>query len=67
MSRHPWSRLAAWLVDWLCISVWVAALAGVGSALYFSGTVNDVNPGVANAVAFLVLILPVTVVLAWLE
>lgn len=48
-------------------SGWVAALAGVGSALYFSGAVKDVNPGIADAVGFLVLIQPVTVVLARLE
>lgn len=67
MSRQPWNRLAAWLVDWLCISGWLAALGAVGAALYVSGALRDLSGEVANVAAFLVLILPVTLVLAWLE
>ncbi|MGO2035095.1 MAG: hypothetical protein ACTH2U_01360 [Brevibacterium sp.] len=30
-------RIAAWLVDWLCILIWVAITAAVGVPLYLNG------------------------------
>lgn len=67
MNRQPSARLSAWLIDLLCISGWVAVLAVVGAALYTTGLTHDLSAGAGNAVAFLVLIVPVTVALAWFE
>lgn len=67
MNRQPVARLGAWLIDVLCISGWVALLAGAGTALYFTGATNALSGGVLNATSFVVLILPVTIAMAWRE
>jgi hypothetical protein len=67
VNRQPFPRLRAWLIDVLCISGWVALLAVVGATLYFTGVLGSLSANVGNAASFLVLILPVTVVLSWLE
>jgi uncharacterized RDD family membrane protein YckC len=67
VTRQPFARLGAWLVDVLCISGWVAVLAVTGTTLYFTGVVHDVSGNVGNDVSFVVLILPATVTMAWYE
>lgn len=67
MTRQPFARLGAWLVDVLCISGWVAVLAVVGATLYLTGAVDSLSANVGNAVSFVVLILPATVAMAWFE
>jgi hypothetical protein len=67
VSRQPVARLRAWLIDVLCISGWVTVLAVVGVTLYFTEVLRGLGPNVGNAASFVVLILPVTVVLSWLE
>jgi hypothetical protein len=67
MSRQPVARIRAWLVDVLCISGWVAVLAVVGATLYSTGVLRSLSPTVGNAASLVVLILPVTLTLAWLE
>lgn len=67
MLKRPWRRIAAWLVDWLVISVWIGTLFGVGVPLYRSGALSGASPVVFNVLAFVVLVAPVTVFLAVLE
>ena len=67
MNRHPWARLAAWLIDLMCIGGWVAVLAAVGATLYATGVVRGLSVEAGNVVSFLVLVAPVTVALAWFE
>jgi hypothetical protein len=67
VDRHPWNRLLAWGVDWLCILVWVAITAAVGIPLYLSGVTTGLSLAVVNVVAAFVLVVPVTLGLAWLE
>jgi len=55
-------RLAAWLVDWLLISAYAAALVPFG--LLISDTVADLPVAVLNAGAFVITVLPATVWLA---
>jgi hypothetical protein len=67
MTRLAGDRLAAWVVDWLCILVWVALTASVGVPLFLSGITRGVSTVWLNVTGALVLIVPVTVGLAWLE
>ena len=48
MLKRPWRRLAAWLVDWLVVSVRIGALFGVGVPLYRSGALSGASPVVFN-------------------
>ncbi len=66
-SRHPWNRLLAWILDWLCILVWVAIVAVVGAVMYLTGVTRGIDPVVGNFVGFVTLIAPVTLALAWCE
>lgn len=65
--RHPGNRLLAWVVDWACILVWVAITAAIGVPLFLSGITGGLSIPALNAVATIVLVLPVTVGLALLE
>jgi len=67
VTREPFARVGAWLIDLLCISGWVAMLAVVGAALYFAKVVPALGVWAGNAVSFLVLVMPVTVALARFE
>ena len=68
MAReHPWNRLLAWILDWLCILVWVAVVAAVAVPLYLGGVLRDLGAVSENLLAFVLLIAPVTVALAWRE
>lgn len=67
VMRHPWSRLVAVLVDWLCILGWVAITVAVGVPLYLSGVTAHLSAIASNLIAALVTVVPVTVVLARLE
>lgn len=59
--------MAALIIDWLCILVWVAVVAAVGVPLYLSGLTDDLSTAAANLIAAVVLVVPVTIVLALLE
>jgi uncharacterized RDD family membrane protein YckC len=67
MTRHPWKRLSAWVIDWLCIAGFVAAVAALGIPLYLSGITSDVPALVSNVIATTVLVVPVTGALARFE
>jgi uncharacterized RDD family membrane protein YckC len=67
MTRHPWNRLLAWIVDWLGVLAWVAIVAAVGIPLYLVGIIGTMPPLWLNLVATVTLVVPVTVVLAGLE
>ncbi|MFF1877023.1 RDD family protein [Leifsonia sp. NPDC058230] len=67
MTRHPWNRLLAWLVDWACILGWAAVTAAVGVPLYLSGATRGIDALTVNLVSAVVLVVPVTLALAWLE
>ena len=67
MSRHPWDRLVAWLVDCLCILGWVAVTAAVGVAFYMAGATVGLSRGALNIIATVIVVVPVTIALAWLE
>jgi len=62
-GQLAWPRITAWLVDWLCILIWALALVPVG--LLVRG--HDLPVWALNVGAFLVLIFPVTLWLAWRE
>jgi uncharacterized RDD family membrane protein YckC len=67
VDRHPWNRLLAWGVDWLCILGWVAITAAVGVPLYLAGVTTGLPLGALNVIASLILVVPVTLGLAGLE
>ena len=67
VNRHPWRRLAAWLVDWLLVLGWVAITAAVGVPLFLSGVTRGLSAVALNIVATLVLVAPVTLGMAVLE
>ena len=67
MTRHPWKRLLAWIVDWLIILVWVAVVAAVGVPLYLTGITIAMPVLWLNVVATVTLVVPITVLLAGLE
>ncbi|MDJ0356301.1 RDD family protein [Paenarthrobacter sp. PH39-S1] len=62
-SRHlPWRRLAAGLIDGLCIGAWVAIVAAAGVTIYLlSGANGRFNEVQENLLALVVTIAPVTV------
>jgi uncharacterized RDD family membrane protein YckC len=60
-------RIAAWLIDGACILAWVAVTAAVGVPLALSGAVRLVDPIAQNAVAALVVVVPVVLAAAVLE
>lgn len=67
MSRHPWERLLAWLVDWACVLGWVAVTAAVGVPLFLSGATSGLSIVALHVVAAVVMVIPVTFALAALE
>jgi len=67
MHRHPWKRLLAWLVDWLLVLAWAGLTAAVGIPLFLSGVTAGLHAVALNVIAVVVLVLPVTVVLAAFE
>jgi hypothetical protein len=64
VARHPWNRLLAWAIDWACVLVWVGVTAAIGVPLYLAGITTQLSVGALNVVAAVVLIVPVTFVLA---
>jgi len=66
-SGRPWSRLAAWLIDWLLVLEWVAILAAVGIPLFLNGVTSQLSVVTLNLIATLALVVPVTIGLAVLE
>jgi hypothetical protein len=66
-SRHPWNRLLAWIIDWLCALIWVAVVAAIGVPLYLARVLPTLNNGGENLLAFVLLIAPVTLALSWRE
>ena len=63
-QRHPWNRLLAGVIDWLCILVWIAVVAVVGITLYLTGVTRGIDSVTANIVGFVTLVAPVTIALA---
>jgi uncharacterized RDD family membrane protein YckC len=61
-TRLAGRRVVAWVIDWLIISVYAAALVPVG--LLLAGHSVHLSAWGWNAVAFVILIVPVTVWLA---
>ncbi|MEV5967279.1 RDD family protein [Kribbella sp. NPDC051952] len=62
-GRLAWLRITAWVIDWLCISAWALVLVPLG--LLLRGV--DLPVWILNAGSFLILVLPVTLWLAWRE
>ena len=60
-------RLVAWLIDWCCILVWVAATAAIGVPLLLVGVITVTNVIVLNLVGAIVVIVPVVGAAAWCE
>jgi hypothetical protein len=60
-------RVLAWLIDWLCILVWVAATAAVGVPLYRAGVIASVGPVASNLIGAVVVVLPSVIAAAWFE
>lgn len=67
MRRHPGNRLLAWIIDWLFVLVWVAVVAAVGVPLYQMGYIRTLPTVWLNVIATVILVIPVTVMLALLE
>ncbi|GAB3394039.1 hypothetical protein GCM10027568_23930 [Humibacter soli] len=67
MQRHPWRRLVAWLIDWVCILVWAGVVAAVGVPLYLAGVTRNVDDVTLNVIAAATIVVPVTLTLAALE
>lgn len=67
MSREPWNRLIAWLIDWLCLLAWVAVTAAVGVTLDVTGVTPDLSRGALNIIATVIVVVPVTGAFALLE
>jgi uncharacterized RDD family membrane protein YckC len=65
--RHPWRRLLAWWVDWLCIMAWAAVIAVIAVPLYLSGALRDLGPVAQNVVSAAALVIPVSLAFAVLE
>lgn len=62
-KQLAWRRLTAWLIDWLCILILPALLVPVGLLLRNA----DLPAWGLNLGALVVLIVPVTLWLAWCE
>jgi Na+/melibiose symporter-like transporter len=60
-------RLVAWLIDWMCILVWVAMTAAIGVPLYLAGIIAPTGYEGMNLIAALVVVVPVVVGAAWFE
>ena len=67
MYRHPWDRLLAWVIDCLCILVWVVVVAAVGVPLYLAGITGGLTVVAQNILATVILVVPVTLMLAGFE
>ena len=67
ITRLPGTRIAAFVIDSGCALGWAAVTAAVGVPLYVTGSTHLVNPIALNIVAAAVMVIPVTVGLAWLE
>jgi uncharacterized RDD family membrane protein YckC len=67
MHRHPWRRLVAWLIDWMCVLAWCAIVAAVGIPLYLAGVTRDIDEVALNVVAAITVVVPATLGLAALE
>jgi uncharacterized RDD family membrane protein YckC len=57
----PWRRIAAWLIDWLCILGWVAATAAVGVPLYLTGVIAPSGLLLLNVIGAVVIVVPVVI------
>jgi asparagine N-glycosylation enzyme membrane subunit Stt3 len=64
MIRDPRNRLLAWVVDWFFILVWVGVLAAIGVPHYLAGMTGGLTLVAQNIIATLVLVVPVTLILA---
>lgn len=62
-----WRRIAAWLIDCVCILGWAAVTALVGVPLYLAGVIRPTSAIVLNIVGALVIIVPVVIAAAVLE
>ena len=60
-------RIAAWLIDWGCILVWVAATAAIGVPLFLGGVITAMNDLALNVIGAVVVIIPVVLAAAWCE
>lgn len=67
MDRLPWRRLAAWLMDWICVLAWCGIVAAVGIPLYLAGVTRTIDDVTLNVVAAITVVVPATVGLAVLE
>ena len=66
-GRHPWRRLAAWIIDCLCALGWAAVTAAVGVPLLLAGVIRPSGLVLLNVIGAVVVVVPVTVGLAVLE
>jgi uncharacterized RDD family membrane protein YckC len=60
-------RLAAWLIDWTIILVWVGITAAIGVPLRLAGIVAPTGFGTLNLIAALVVVVPVVGGATWFE
>ena len=65
--RMPWRRIAAWLIDWLCILGWVAVTAAVGVPLYLAGVIAPSGLLLLNVIGAVVIVVPVVIAASLLE
>ncbi|MDN5796648.1 MAG: RDD family protein [Intrasporangium sp.] len=67
MPASAFRRIAAFGIDWLLILGWAGCVAAVGIPLYLSGTTAALSVTAVGIIATTVLVVPVTIWLAWLE
>ncbi|WP_051973443.1 RDD family protein [Cryobacterium sp. MLB-32] len=67
MNGHPWNRLLASAIDWLCILVWVGVVASIGVPLYVAGITGGLSTGAQNVLGTVVLVVPMTLMLTGFE
>jgi len=65
--RMPWRRIAAWLIDWLCILGWVAVTAAVGVPLYLAGVIAPSGLLLLNVIGAVVIVIPVVLGASFFE
>jgi uncharacterized RDD family membrane protein YckC len=59
--------MLAWVIDWLCMLVWVLVVAAISVPLYLAGVISALDVRVENVLAFILFIAPITLALAWRE
>jgi uncharacterized RDD family membrane protein YckC len=64
MTKRRGARIAATLIDVACMLPWIGVVAAAGAVLLSSGITRSVDAVAGNVIAFVVVIVPITVAAA---